>query len=126
MKPGARVAAVIELLEELDGLWQQGAQTPVDVVVARYYRQRRFIGSKDRREISRQIYGVLRQEAKLEWWLERTGYDRSPRGMVLSGLVFLDSLSLPELNGLFDGDLYCPSPLSTEETDWVQVNAVLS
>ena len=115
MKPGARVAAVIELLEELDALWQQGRRIPADVALARYHRKRRFIGSKDRREISRQVYGVLRHEAQLAWWLERTGYDRSPRGMSLGGLVFLDSLSLSELGGLFDGDVYCPIPLSRRE-----------
>ena len=92
MKPGARVAAAIELLEELDGHWQQGGRTPADVVLARYYRQRRFIGSKDRGEISRQVYGVLRHEAQLEWWLKRAECNRSPGGMVLSGLVFLDQL----------------------------------
>ena len=123
MKHGARVAAAIELLGELDGLWQQeGRRSPADVVLARYYRQRRFIGSKDRREISRQVYGVLRHEAQLEWWLKRSRRVRSPRGMVLGGLVFLDSLSLLELGGLFNGDLYCPDHLSVEETEWVQAN----
>ena len=122
MKPGARVAAVIELLEELDALWLQGRRIPADVVMARYHRKRRFIGSKDRGEISRQVYGVLRHEAQLAWWLEKAGYDRSPRGMSLGGLVFLDSLSLSELGGLFDGDVYCPIPLSTKERDWVRSN----
>ena len=124
MKPGARVAAAIELLGELNGLWQQEARRPpADVVLARYYRQRRFIGSKDRREISRQVYGVLRHEAQLEWWLKRAECNRSPRGMVLSGLVFLDQLELTDLGGLFDGDVYCPCPLSSEETDWIQAHA---
>ena len=122
MKPGARVAAAIELLEELDQHWQQGGRTPADVALAQYYRQRRFIGSKDRREISRQVYGVLRHEAQLEWWLKRSRRVRSPRSMVLGGLVFLDSLSLLELGGLFNGDLYCPDHLSVEETEWVQAN----
>jgi 16S rRNA (cytosine967-C5)-methyltransferase len=124
MKPGARVAAAIELLGELDGLWQkEGRRPPADVVLARYYRQRRFMGSKDRREISRQVYGVLRHEAQLEWWLKRAECSRSPRGMVLSGLVFLDQLELTDLGGLFDGDVYCPCPLSSEETDWIQAHA---
>ena len=122
MKPGARVAAGIELLEELDALWQQGRRIPADVVLTRFHRKRRFIGSKDRREISRQVYGVLRHEAQLVWWLEKAGYERSPRGMSLGGLVFLDSLSLSELGGLFDGDVYCPIPLSTKEMDWVQAH----
>ena len=122
VKPGARVAAAIELLEELDAHWQQGGRTPADVALAQYYRQRRFIGSKDRREISRQVYGVLRHDAQLEWWLKRTECNRSPRGMVLSGLVFLDQLELPELGELFDGDVYCPCALSSEEADWVEAN----
>ena len=113
---------MIEFLEELDAHWQQGRRTPADMALTQYYRKRRFIGSKDRREISRQVYGVLRHDIQLEWWLKRAGSVRSPRGMVLGSLVFLDSLNLLELDGLFNGDLYCPDHLSTEEKDWVRAN----
>jgi 16S rRNA (cytosine967-C5)-methyltransferase len=120
MKPGARVAAAIEVWEQLDAAHHDGGRTPADVVLGKYFRQRRFIGSKDRREISRQVYGVLRHERALAWRLEQDGLGRSPLGMILSGLIFMDGLGLSELQDLFNGDSYCPSPLADAETAWVK------
>ncbi len=60
MTPGARVQAAIEIL---DAIALQRA--PADQVASGYFRQRRFIGSGDRGEIGRTVYGVLRQRAKV-------------------------------------------------------------
>ena len=57
MKAGARVAAAIEVWKQLDAVLSEGKRTPADVVLGKYFRERRFIGSKDRREISRQVAG---------------------------------------------------------------------
>ena len=120
MKAGARVAAAIEVWEQLDAVLREGSRTPADVLLGKYFRARRFIGSKDRREISRQVYGGLRHERALAWRLEQDGLGRSPRGMSLSGLIFLDGLSLEGLKEFFSGDSYCPSPLVDAETAWVK------
>ena len=45
MTPGARVQAVIEILGDFDA-------RPAEQVVSDYLRQRRYIGSKDRRAMS--------------------------------------------------------------------------
>ena len=121
MKPGARVAAAIEVWEQLDAVLSEGRRTPADVLLGKYFRERRFIGSKDRREISRQVYGILRHERAQAWRMEQDGLGEAPRAVVLSGLVFLDGLGLEELSGLFNGDSYCPSPLADAETVWVKL-----
>lgn len=120
MKLGARVAAAIELVKQLDEDWRRGNRTPADAVLGRYYKERRFIGSKDRREISRLVYSTLRNEASLSWWLEQSARARSSLGMVLCELVLLDGLDLPEVQELFSGEQYCPPQLDLEEQAWVQ------
>ncbi len=123
MKPGARVATAIELVTQLDENRRQGGRTPADAMLGRYYKERRFIGSKDRREISRLVYSTLRNEASLAWWLEQSGRARSPLGLVLCGLVLLDGLDLLEVQELFSGEQYCPPQLDSAEQKWVQAYA---
>jgi len=123
MKPGARVATAIELVTQLDEGWRRGDRTPADAMLGRYYKERRFIGSKDRREISRLVYSTLRNEASLAWWLEQGGRARSSLGLMLCGLVHLEGRDLSEIQELFSGEQYCPRQLDLEEQEWVQVHA---
>ena len=125
MKPGARVASSIELLEQLDGVWGRGKRVAADGVLQKYFRARRFIGSKDRTEISRVVYGVLRRGSALGWWLDRSGREHGSRGLVLGGLVFLDGLDLAQIERLFDGEQYCPVALEDAESEWVRRHAGL-
>jgi 16S rRNA (cytosine967-C5)-methyltransferase len=123
MKPGARVATAIELVTQLDENRRQGGRTPADAMLGRYYKERRFIGSKDRREISRLVYSTLRNEASLAWWLEQGGRALSPLGLMLCGLVLLDGHGLSRIQELFSGEQYCPRQLDWEEQEWVQDHA---
>ncbi len=68
MTPAARIEAAIELLGRIDA-----EVAPAERVVARYLRERRYIGSKDRRALGDLAYRVLRARARLDWWLERIG-----------------------------------------------------
>ena len=68
MTPGARVAATIELLDEI----VSRAERPADLVANAYFRARRFIGSGDRRAVSERVWSILRRYGQLAWWLERT------------------------------------------------------
>jgi len=123
MKSGARVATAIELVTQLDEDWRRGDRTPADAMLGRYYKERRFIGSKDRREISRLVYSTLRNEASLAWWLEQGGRARSSLGLMLCGLVHLEGRDLSEIQELFSGEQYCPRQLDLEEQEWVQAHA---
>jgi len=123
MKPGARVATEIELLEELESLWGEGSRAPADGVLNQFFRHRRFIGSKDRGEISRVVYGVLRHEAALNWQLTRGGVEINPRGRVLAAHVLADGVGVEELQELCNGEQYCPARLSEAELGWVKSHA---
>lgn len=69
MKPGARVAAVIELLQSI--ISSSSRINHADTVVRGYLRSRRYIGSHDRRWITEHLWGIIRQKLRLEWWIER-------------------------------------------------------
>ena len=115
MKPGAQIAAAIDILATINDAWQQGERVPVDGVLARHYKQNRYIGSKDRQVISAYIYFVLRNGATLEWWLEKAKMASSPRLLLLLTLLFRDKLEKTQITTLFSGDDYCPMRLFEEE-----------
>jgi len=68
LTPGAQVAAAIEILAAIDA-----GDRPADDVAADYFRHRRYIGAKDRAQISSHTYTVLRHRASLDWWIARCG-----------------------------------------------------
>ena len=136
MTPGARVAATIELLDEIVGR----SERPADLVANAYFRSRRFIGSGDRRAVSERVWSILRRYGQLTWWLERTRHpDRSARAIVAADLMLVESNNLSQLAAMFDGGRYRPAPLDEaelralrqmeghslphpEQPDWVRLN----
>jgi len=136
MTPGARVAATIELLDEI----VSRSERPADLVSNAFFRARRFIGSGDRRAVSERVWGVLRRYGQLTWWLDRTRHpDRSARAVVSADLILTEGLSLRDVMSMFDGGTYRPAPLDEaeigalrqmeghslphpEQPDWVRLN----
>ena len=53
MIPSAHLAALLELVDE----YRDNPDVPADRLLQRYVKERRFIGSKDRQEISGQFFG---------------------------------------------------------------------
>jgi 16S rRNA (cytosine967-C5)-methyltransferase len=66
LTPGGRIAAAIEILAAVEG-----GERPADDIAADYFRRRRYIGAKDRAQISAHVYAVLRHRAALNWWIAR-------------------------------------------------------
>ncbi len=136
MTPGARVAATIELLDEIVGR----SNRPADGVANAFFRARRFIGGGDRRAVSERVWGILRRWGQLYWWLDRTRHpDRSARAIVEADLMLQDGAPLADLEAMFDGGRYRPAPLDDaerralrqmeghslphpEQPDWVRLN----
>ncbi|MHA1153861.1 MAG: RsmB/NOP family class I SAM-dependent RNA methyltransferase [Alphaproteobacteria bacterium] len=116
MTPGARIQAAIELLGRIEA-----APVPAERIVTAYQRERRYIGSKDRRAIGDLVYAVLRGQARLDWWLAQVepgqgGDADRPRRIVLAALVLIEGRGAEELAGLFDGGAYTPGRLDDRET----------
>ncbi len=62
MRPAARLQAAIELLDSI-----RGGTLPADRVIERYFRDRRYAGSKDRRAVIARVFAILRDRAPLAW-----------------------------------------------------------
>ncbi len=110
MTPAARIEATLELLKEIADL-----PRPADALVSAYFRARRYIGSHDRGDVSARLYAVLRHQARLDWWLDKTGASRGPRGRLLVWLVLGEKLKAKSIDEMFNGGKFNPEPLTKEE-----------
>lgn len=100
MTPAARAQAAIELLDEIIEAARSGGAA-ADTLIARYFKTRRYAGSKDRRAVRELVYRAIR----------RSG-DRPVSGRAaLLGLAEED----PELPALFDGSPHGPAPKAEGE-----------
>ncbi len=110
MTPAARLAAAIDLLEEIDS----AGRKPADAVANDFFRGRRFIGSGDRRAVSDRVWGVLRARRRLAWWLGQGGAHPSARLLVGAALL-LDGWAMAGVEQSFSGGQFAPPPLETAE-----------
>jgi 16S rRNA (cytosine967-C5)-methyltransferase len=122
MRDDARLQAAIELLEQITG-----SARPADGTAAAFFRERRFIGSKDRRAISMRVYGVMRHWARLAWWFREAAADTwargdrpdwntiRPRARLITHLVQVEGMGTAGIEGLCTGELYAPRPLNEHE-----------
>lgn len=100
MTPAARAQAAIELLDKIiQAARDQGAAA--DTLIARWFAERRFAGSKDRRAIRTLVYDAIRYLG------ERPESGRA-------ALIAL-AKERPDLAALFDGSNYGPAPITDED-----------
>jgi 16S rRNA (cytosine967-C5)-methyltransferase len=117
MTPGARIAAAIELLTEIDT--GRGA---ADDIVGGYFRRHRFAGVKDRGAISEHIYAVLRQRAVLDWWIVRLGrgvLGCDARRRLFAALVLVQEWRPEDIERACDGDRFRPVRLVAAESRFI-------
>lgn len=100
MTPAARVQATIELLDQIIIAARDGGAA-ADVLIARYFKDRRYAGAKDRRAVRDLVYRAIRRTANRP----ETG-----RAAIL-GLVQDD----PEMAELFTGEGHAPAPIEMDE-----------
>lgn len=110
MTPAAIVAAVIEVLES-----QAARPGPLDLILGRYQRQRRFIGSKDRAAMNARLYGIARRQARLDWRIAATGAEPTPRLRVIADLALTDGSPLADIEWIFNAGGYGPDPMTEAE-----------
>jgi len=110
MTPAARFQAAVELLTEIEG-----TPRPADAVVSYFFKNRRFIGSKDRQEVAGLVYSVLRHWARLHWWLGHVGGTADARGLLLAEAILVQKRRAESVAGLFNGVKFGPEPLTDGE-----------
>jgi len=113
MTPSARVQAAIEILDEvIASARQDGA--PADAIVTRYFKTRRYAGSKDRRAVRELVFRAIRRSGEVP---------ENGRSAML-GLADAEV----ELAGLFDSSAHGPAARADGETgtsaslipEWIQ------
>ncbi|TZG28997.1 RsmB/NOP family class I SAM-dependent RNA methyltransferase [Sphingomonas montanisoli] len=100
MTPQARAQAAIDLLDEIVAS-ARDAGAAADTLIARYFKTRRYAGSKDRRAVRELVYRAIRRAG------ERPVDGRA----ALVGLAREDAA----LAALFDGSPHCPAPIAPDE-----------
>lgn len=100
MTPAARTQAAIELLDRIIVAARDGGAA-ADTLVARWFAERRYAGSKDRRAIRALVYDAIRLLG------ERPADGRAAM-LALAGVR-------PDLAATFDGSPYGPAPIAAEE-----------
>jgi len=129
MKPAAQIQAAIELLELIED-----TKSPADRLMAQYFRDHRYIGSKDKAAISEWLYIALRRKASLAWLIEQIGLPIDSRGILAVAVAQSEGVVVTEM---FNGEQYAPSKLShvektalasldsvklSEAPDWARLN----
>jgi 16S rRNA (cytosine967-C5)-methyltransferase len=117
LTPGARLQAAIELLTAI-----HEATSPADRVSAAFFRERRYMGGADRRDVVDRVYRVLRRRAALDWWLARvqpggpvaSGHELQ-RARMIAALALMDHWDVDRVAGSFDGGRYRPMQLEVGE-----------
>lgn len=100
MTPPARVQAAIEILEQVIAA-ALGAGAAADTLIARYFKARRYAGSKDRRAVRELVYRAIR----------RAGEVPASGRAAMVGLAREDGA----LAALFDGSVHGTPPLDPDE-----------
>ena len=95
MTPSARVQAAIEILDEVIASAKSDGP-PADAIVTRYFKTRRYAGSKDRRAVRELVFRAIRRSG------ERSGSGRA----AMIGLAEDDG----DLAAQFDGSPHGPGP----------------
>src|SRR3984885_15109381 len=110
MIPAARIQAVIELLADIIA-----TPRPADGTVSAYFRDRRFIGSKDRAAVNTRTYRIIRAWHRLGWWIIKCGCEVNARTLVIADLMFEREHSIASIAETFSGERFTPEPLSEQE-----------
>lgn len=106
MTQAGRLEAAIALLEAIEAT----PARPADAVANDFFRERRFIGSGDRRSVSERVWRVLRARRRLTWWVPKA----TPRLLVAASLL-TEGWTLSGVAESFSGERFAPAGLERNE-----------
>lgn len=104
MQISARYQAVYELLQEIFTDKQ-----PADNIINSYFRERRYIGSKDRRFISEETWDIIRHRRRLEFESQSSDIRK----------ILLVRYRRDDLSEIFAGGQYGLAEVNNEEKKWL-------
>jgi len=112
MKPAARLQSAIELVDQIIAAAREGGAS-ADTIAKRFFAERRYAGSKDRRAVRDLAWRAIRR------------FGERPQNARAAFVAMADGD--PELAALFDGTDYGPSAIGTTESratggvlpDWI-------
>ncbi len=108
MTPGARIAAAIEVTDQIEARRRPAADVLKDWGISH-----RFAGAKDRAAIASLVYDGLRKRASSAFIMgAETG-----RAIVLGALRQMHNMSAVELAALCSGEAHAPPPLTEDEIE---------
>lgn len=111
MTPAARLAALMEIIDLLLLEWQQENPRPAEQVLKAYYRQRRYMGSSDRRMVQESCFTLLRRFGRLKTVAETIGLPVTGRSL---GLLHAH-MNNEDLAGLCTGGRHAPAAVTSNE-----------
>ena len=106
MRLGGRLAAAIEVLEDIDDGTGPAAEALKDWGLSH-----RFAGAGDRAAIGNIVYDALRRKRSAGWLLDSD----APRALGFGALFLEWNETAESLNAALDGDKFAPEPLSESE-----------
>lgn len=109
MKLEARVKSTIDLLDIFFA-----TSLPFDIIMSKYFKNNRWIGSNDRKAIAEISYSIFRSFEKIKF-LTRKITEKYGRFFVLVYLKNERLYTLKQLEEIFTGRNYAPSKLSEFE-----------
>jgi 16S rRNA (cytosine967-C5)-methyltransferase len=106
MRLGGRLAAAIEVLEDISRRHRPAAEALKDWGLSH-----RFAGGGDRAAIGNIVYDALRRKRSASWLLGQ----ETPRAAGFGALMLEQGQTAQALNEALDGDKFAPEPLSADE-----------
>ncbi|MEG3122511.1 RsmB/NOP family class I SAM-dependent RNA methyltransferase [Sphingomonas sp. GB1N7] len=100
MTPSARIQAAIDLLDAIVAAARDSGAA-ADTIIAKYFAQRRYAGSKDRRAVRELVYAAIRMLG------ERPASGRAAMLALAEGDA--------EMTALFDGSTHAPAAIGAKE-----------
>lgn len=109
MQLEARVKSTIDLLDIFFA-----SRTPFDIVMSKYFKNNRWIGSNDRRAIAEFSYEIFRNFEKLKFITQKIT-NNFGRFFALAHMKFNRQFSEKQIEEIFSGRKYAPGKLSEFE-----------
>ncbi|MBX3569053.1 MAG: RsmB/NOP family class I SAM-dependent RNA methyltransferase [Rhizobiaceae bacterium] len=106
MRLGGRIAAAIEVLEDMERRHRPSADALKDWGLSH-----RFAGAGDRAAIGNIVYDALRRRRSAGWLVDSD----TPRGQVFGALLLESGETAEGINATLEGDRFAPAPLSAQE-----------